>query len=284
MSTGRRAREQELAYYSMLRWTPDPLLGETLNVGLLVFAEDGRWARFSRRAFRSRANQMATADQIEVAEAWINSFEIGAGVDSRTGDLNAPVTKSDVHRWAADSVSSLSFTTPSAAIGTSTDELWESLSDRYLGAARAAARTEVVAKPTGSFERRTVVRDFVAQCRDVPALREVVHRGETVRGRRLDHRLDVTIRNGQLAAVAHAIPFAYGSEAEIDERRALLVEAALDLPERVTKLGLFDAVPPDRQPLLDQTREFLDERLDGLVQLQSRDTFPDVVAELARTI
>src|SRR6266852_919639 len=78
-------RDPTIAHFSLLRWTPDLASGERLNAGLLLFAEDGSWARFRRRAIKTRSAQLATEEQISVAERWIDSFEAGAAADGHTG-------------------------------------------------------------------------------------------------------------------------------------------------------------------------------------------------------
>ena len=62
------------------------------------------------------------------------------------------------------------------------------------------------------------------------------------------------------------------------------MEAALDLPEAVQKIAIYDLVPEDRMPLLEQTRLFIAERLDGAVQLRPRAEFPELIAELSLAV
>jgi hypothetical protein len=59
--------------------------------------------------------------------------------------------------------------------------------------------------------------------------------------------------------VAQALPLVYGTEPEVIQTRALLVDAAVDLPEEVLKIGLYDDPPPERIALLDGTREIFAE-------------------------
>ncbi|HEV8282241.1 MAG TPA: DUF3037 domain-containing protein [Candidatus Limnocylindrales bacterium] len=276
MPTGREGNV--LAYYSLLRWTPDPLLGETINVGLLLLSEDGQSVQFQRRPLRSRAAAIATPEQIEAAEDWVGAFDRGAKADIER-EQGPSISPDDLRRWSAEGVGTVRFAEPVATTGSSVAEIWDQVASRFLGAPgfRAAEGRE-----TGRRERMRVVRDFVDLCRDVPSLKGSVHKDREVQGRRLMHRLDVTVQNGQLAAIAHAIPFAHGSPTEVDEKRALLVEAALDLPESVQKIAIYDLVPRDRLPLLQQSRQFIKERFGDSVQLRARAEFATVVGELAR--
>lgn len=276
--------ERELiGFYSILQWTPDPALGETINAGLLLAAEDGTWARFRARPLKTRASLIASPEQIAVAQRWIAMFESGANARGPGGLLEQPVSSGDVRRWAADRVGTIGFTDPKVVLGSSFDELWASLSARYLGRIRAAGPRK---RPTasGTDERREVITAFVASCRRVEPLRHAVHRSDKVEGIRFQHQLDITIRNGHVAAVAQALPFAHGSAHELAERRALLVDAALDLPDDVLKLALFDRVPPSRAALFEKTREFFAERLDKDVRLHSREDFPEVAMGLTDTL
>jgi hypothetical protein len=282
MPTGHDA--DVIAFYSVLRWTPDPTIGETVNVGLLMFEEGGAWARFRPRPFRTRASHIATHEQIAVAEKWILSFQAGAQANGAKGFLDEPMTLDDVKRWAKDGVGSIAFTDPTAVLGSSVDELWTRVSDRFLGRVSPQITIGATASVSAGAERETVVRDFVARCKRVPALKGAVHRSMGVQGARLPHKLDVTIQNGDLVAVAQALPFVHGSITELAERRALLFEAALDLPENVVKLGIYEEVPPSRSSLVEQTRDFIADRLSGSVQLHPRDDFSTVIASLTRTI
>jgi Protein of unknown function (DUF3037) len=277
MPTGREGGA--IAYYSLLRWTPDPLLGESINVGLLMISEDGRTVDFRRRPFRGRASAFATSEQVDAAEGWVESFDRGAKAQLERDD-GQPIALDDLRRWSSEGVGSIRFAEPVAIAGSSIEGVWDQAAARFLGTVGGPHGE----RETGRGERMRVVRDFVGQCRGVPSLRRAVRKDEEVQGNRLVHRIDVAIQNGHLAAVAHAIPFAHGSVKEVDEKRALLVEAALDLPEAVQKIALYDLVPDDRMPLLEQTRLFIDERLDGAVQLRPRAEFPELIAELSLTV
>jgi hypothetical protein len=57
-------------------------------------------------------------------------------------------------------------------------------------------------------------------------------------------------------AIAQAIPFAHGTEVEVIERRSLIVDAALDLPQAVLKFGIYDDPPAHRADLLESTSTF----------------------------
>jgi hypothetical protein len=118
----------------------------------------------------------------------------------------------------------------------------------------------------------------------VPSLANVVHRSERVQGTRLSHDLDVTVRNGHLAAVGQVLPFEYGTPKEIGERRAVLVEAALDLPDDVSKVALYGSVPRGRTELFVHTQEFMKDRFGDSVRLYSTAEFPELVAGLTTTL
>jgi hypothetical protein len=281
MLTGHEA--DILVFHSTLRWTPDPMVGETIIVGLLAFTEDGTWARFRARPIKTRATGIATPAQVAVAEEWIHSFQVGALADGPTGLLGHGITVEDVNRWAVRGESSMRFSEPSAALGRSLDDAWATLVTRYLGPTRGAAST-LSARLTGVHERQLVLRRFTAQCRRAPVLRHAVHRSQRVQGHRLAHSIDLTIETGRLAAVAQALPFAHGSPREMGERRALLFEAALDLPSDVIKLGLYEDVPAGRVALLDQTRQFIEAHFDASVSLVGRANFETVVAKLSEAV
>lgn len=281
MPTGRRA--ETLVFHSLLRWTPDPMAGETINVGLLAFAEDGSWARFRARRFKTRASRIASPAQVAMAEDWIKSFEAGAHAVGVKGLLAPAITPTDVSRWVAQGSGTLAFTEPTAFVAPSLEDGWATLVPRYLGHSRSDLPA-VTSKVTAVQERRSVLRDFATECRRVPSLKEALHRSQKVQGNRLPHQLDLTLENGHLAAVAQALPFAHGSPGELGERRALLFEAALDLPEEVIKLGIFDAIPASRQTLLDSTREFIDAQLGGRVRLVGRSEFPAAIEGLAGAV
>lgn len=63
-----------------------------------------------------------------------------------------------------------------------------------------------------------------------------------------------------------------------------MFEAALDLPEEILKVGVYDTVPSNRSDLLAHTRDFIADQLGGSVLFFPRADFPDLIGELTATM
>src|SRR5262245_50630214 len=98
------------------------------------------------------------------------------------------------------------FSEPAVSVGATDEGIWIDLVARFVDPMETAATRPL----TASQERHSVLQDFVDRCRAVPTLRHAVSRSVTVKGAHLPHRLDVTLQNGRLVAVAQAIPLAVG--------------------------------------------------------------------------
>lgn len=119
--------------------------------------------------------------------------------------------------------------------------------------------------PTGVSEKRELVAALVKTMSKWQAFdRSRVVRDKPFQGRRLTHVADVAIVNGTVSAIVQAVPFVHGSESEVIQTRALIVDAAVDLPMRVVKIAVHDDPPADRVDWLEGTRTLFGEIGRGL--------------------
>jgi hypothetical protein len=270
-----------VGYYSLLRFLPDPNRDEPVNVGLFLVDEGGTWARFRIRVPKTRLDAMGRREDVGAIEHWAETIQEAYETDgdigfSRSGRLSVD-TLAD---WAREFGGLLRVTPPRVALNPSLEELWHELFTRYVGRSRRLGANEVralsVAPPvTGAHETRQLVEgllETIGHWRAFDATRVV--RDQPFPGLRSSHVADVAIMNGAVTAVAQAIPLVHGSESEIIQTRALLVDAAIDLPTEVTKLAIYDDPPAERVELLEGTRAVLAEiGRNRTVELVPRRTF-----------
>jgi hypothetical protein len=249
-----------VGYYSVLRFVPVPTRDEAINIGLLLVGEGGTWAKFRWKVPRTRLGAAGFRENIDAIERWAetisNSYELdGEAGFSRPGRLDVNTLRT----WASEFGGLLRLTAPRVAIDGDLEGLFVDLFRRYVGRSRreetAVALAEVARPVTGASEKREIVRALLQTMERWHAFdsRRVV-RDQPFAGSTSSHVADVAIVNHTVTAVAQAIPFVHGSESEVIQTRALLVEAAVDLPEPVVKIGLHDDPPADRIEWLTSTQ------------------------------
>jgi hypothetical protein len=188
------------SYYSVLRFVPDPIAGESINIGIIVvrgtethvrLLED--WSRVQKFAATGiKEIQRLTR---EIAEDPCGSL----GIDPKSGPQQ-------LNEKLASWTNSLQFSVLRAATEdpTTLDATLEGLfliepADRQVTPAQR--RTQLIS--TAMAEVRTA---FQRRFDRMP--KKLVHRAHPVSGARTWHPVDVALANGELYAGAFALPFA----------------------------------------------------------------------------
>jgi hypothetical protein len=279
--------EKTLGYYSFLRYVGDPLRDEAVNVGLFLVSGDGRWARFGPHVTKQRIEAIGHVEDITAINRWIASLVEAYDLSGDRGLLGDPVNRDALHDWAQNAGGILRLSEPRVALDEDMEALWKNLWRRYIRRGRGPDLHERTAAKvptlTGAQERERLVEEFVAAASSAPNFDpRRISKWEQFRGTRLNHVADIAIRNGEVAAVAQAIPFVHGSELEVIERRALIVDAALDLPREILKLAIYEDPPPEKADVLTSTRRFFGELgPNHKVEMYPTRSFDDLVAQVA---
>lgn len=264
-------KQTAVGYYSVVRFVADPSRDEAVNVGLVLVAEGGTWAKFRWKVPKTRLSAMGRRGDVDIIERWADTVASLYEVDgdpgySRSGRLDLQTLRD----WASEFAGSVRVTPPRVAIEGNFESLFGDLYRRYVGRVSGPAVAETAAAlsrapVTGAAEKRTLITAMVKTMSRWHAFdRTRIVRDRPFRGRRLTHVADIAIVNQTVSAIVQAVPFVHGSESEVIHTRALLVDAAVDLPKRVVKIALHDDPPADRVEWLAATRGLFEEVGRGL--------------------
>jgi hypothetical protein len=267
---------RHVAWYSVLRYVADVVRDEEVNVGLFLISADGGWARFRTHAPKTKLGALNRRPDAERIEAWERGLREAYRLEG--GDVLMPaeglLSHSDLAKWAKEFGGALRVTEPRVTAGKNLEDLWQTLFRRYVGRQSTAPKATLERlAPSGPAERKRLSQALLKEMRSWENFdKSLVRRDVPFRGDRLSHLADLAVGNGQVSAIAQALPFVGGTDSEIITTRALLVEAAIDLPQHVVKLGLYDDPPVDRMDTFKDTLTFLD-GLDRDIELVPRREF-----------
>ena len=270
-----------VGYYSLLRYVPDPVRDEAVNIGLFVVDEAAEWARFEAEVPRSLLRAMRRGNDAEEIQRWIDrTRDLFAAVGERPlvpGE--AAIDVGVLRDWANDFGGALRVTSPQPVVGEALEEMWGRLYATLVsrrGGPRSPAVPEEpgVRSPSAEQERKRVANALLRGMQRWQNFdQRRVTTGGVFSGQSARHHADVAILNGSVTAVAKVLPVVNGSEQDVIGARALLIDAALDLAQGVVKLGIYEEPPADQVEMLAETRSLL-EKLDlANVELIRREDF-----------
>jgi hypothetical protein len=267
LTTPERDNDQTIGYYSLLRFVPDPVRDEAVNIGLFLVDAHGRYSRFDGEVPRGLLRGMRRSKEVGALEHWI---EQAKNVYAPVGEKplvpgEAVIDRRLLERWAAQFGASLRVTAPTIATGESLADLWNELYGRLVSRQnRPLARVEEEIAPTlaahltPSDERDRVANALVRTMQKWHNFdQDRIQLQGLFPGRKARHQADVAVVNGTVTAVAKALPLISGTEQDHIAARALLLDAAFDLPNEVVKLAIYDEPPAERVALLDESRSVL---------------------------
>lgn len=277
------ASDVTVGHYSILRYVPDPVRGEVVNIGLFLVDGTGEWARFDGDVPRGILRSMRRTNEASDLEEWIARVKRLYAPAGPRPLLDAPgrIDPETLAEWAREFGGTLQLTPPAPAIGDSLDDLWDELYSGLVLRSRHSSEPLVAEARhfTAWDERDSLTSALIGTMRQWPNFdRERVQRNEIFQGRKARHHVDVAVLNGHVTAVVKALPMVHGTEPDIIAARALILDAAVDLGNEVVKLGMHDPPPPGREDLLVETRSLL---TDYDVVVVARDEFPRLEAEFA---
>lgn len=282
------AAPDRVAYYSILRFVPDPLRDEPINVGLFIVSEDGEWARFDVHVPKTRLIAVNRRSDAERIEEWARTLKEQFDVGGLRGlfDDRGRISRSVLDEWAQSFSASLRVTEPRVAVEQDLDVLWVELFKRLVrvGSRREPAAAADRRRIGATTEKREIVRAFVGAAKRWPTFDPTrLHYGKSFEGRKAAHFADLAIVNGHVTGIMQALPLAAGSAYEVISTRALLLDAAVDLDPDVVKLALYRDPPSDRRDMLAETRSILVDARRS-IRLVSTRSFDSLAPQLANTL
>lgn len=279
------------AFYSLIRYVADPLRDEPINIGMAMATPEGDWSRFSVQAPKTRLWAMGRRHDVEQIDRWAalvrDRYEVKGyrGLFDEVGRLSPALLK----EWSRDFGASIRLSEPRIAVDSSLDRLWDDLFRTLVrgGARTFASQSQLLTaeqrQPRRVDERGVLIEEFLTAARRWPTFdSSLLHRDAHFEGLRASHLADLAIVNGHLTGIVQVLPMVHGTEADVITRRALLVEAAVDVDVSVAKLGVYDDPPPERKGLLEETQAVFEELSGGRrIQLVPRRRFDSLEKTLA---
>jgi hypothetical protein len=233
------------SYYSIIRYVPNPIAEEAINVGVAVFGGGsaplfrfiGDWTR--ARQFGGESTEFLQRFAKQVASAQL-------GIFSESGAWDESKLRSVLGRWH----NSIQFTSPRASLKEPAALLDEVATDFLHGAVKREAlrrtrlntevrsmfrRMRVLAREPGDVRRKRVVPDFPIDQRTGLVAEFVVKNGVFHVMETIDYR----------GAMPTATPKFY----ETGAKALVLVEAKQKLGPRTQRYVIYSARPEDRSSI-----------------------------------
>ena len=236
-------------FYSIIRAVPDPIAGEFVNIGLVVFG-DGKL----RTEFISdwRRVECLANEDINYLQEFAREFERGAretmvGVTWPSFDafpVEAALSENVLRQMVSEWGNSIQFS-PIEVANMAPDEALEELIPIFLKVVHSPQKPVRDARHAGQVAEREVETAFARVLGSRRAKSLVLHRTRLA-GKRYDkNRVDVAVANGAPYLVGKGLSFEIASTDQIEQQVSTTVLQLGDLRDRYTKLAIgIIAVPP----------------------------------------
>jgi hypothetical protein len=231
--------------YSIVRYVPDPVRGEQLNVGVVVAAKDETYfaTRFIRPRDASRLRRLGYDEDFGFL------WDLAAEMEQQSTDGQLKIGPEGTSIWNALAVeqaarewaNSIQFSEPRASTEDGPDELLDKLFARYVAKhyerrQRARDRRWIKRKVT------TGLRQGLAALKQDPD--KVLHRDERIEGAHDTHVFDYALVNGAIRHLVETLSFEAGDRhARKTQADALawaiddLKQAEIEAPITVATIG-----------------------------------------------
>jgi hypothetical protein len=218
--------------YSVVRFVPDPIRGETINLGLIMGSLDSPWFRAGWLGSYAKIQALGGKTATTYAQALVRDLESSVHQDGNQGRLfhreGPPLAVVLRNLGPGDRSGMLDFSSPLTILTAEPDATFDSLFTQLVSRERRKRQPPVTAPTTREQIRRTF-KDRALNAWDMDPAR-ITEGGITGRIR---HPVDFGLYNEQLRAVVHTVSFA-GDLTHAVLQRAVVSEAALDLGSKGT--------------------------------------------------
>jgi hypothetical protein len=185
------------SHYSVVRYVPDPIADERINVGVIVLGDDGARVRFLNRWERVR--EFAEGD-VKFLKAFARDVQDRQMV---LGDVQEAWTVEQLRKYAGEWRNTIQITEPRASLKSPAD-LMDEISRRFLvdvAAAAPAYRTRTDAVTLAAQVVRAALRERLGNLQ----ARELLKTRYVLAGARASHHFDVVAANGHPQFAAQAL-------------------------------------------------------------------------------
>lgn len=195
------------SFYSIVRYVPDPVNGECINIGVLAFDESEVRSRFLRDWGRVR--QFTGADP-KFLRALVSDLGAATGPSQQLPGIGAidALTGERIRALATSAVGSIQISTPRAST-LSVDHLVDDLAGRMLQDSRPQRR-----EYAGHQKAARLAFDalFSALSESIgPRSSQVLNKKVPLQGQLEGHTIDIAIKNGKLFAGTQGFAFSSSS-------------------------------------------------------------------------
>lgn len=230
--------------YSVLKFVPDPVRDEAVNLGLVMAATDESWFRAEFLRTFAKVRALGGLPAVAYARALVRDLEAEVPMDGSQSRLFLPAERLDsllanVQSSDRRSRGRVRATEPHAAVTDNPDELFEDLFRELIGrpgrrplTAAQVDQKVLMAGPGTAAQPAPRTRDELKKVFKDRALVDWELQPsrlseEGVEGT-VPHRVDFGLYNGALRSVVHTVSFAV-EPLYVEYQRAVLAETALDL-------------------------------------------------------
>jgi hypothetical protein len=241
-------------FYSVIRYVPNPIAEERVNIGIVVLADQAPMFRFVqnwRRAYALGGTSVAFLKEF-AREA--QDRNIGLFPGSTTWDEET--LKRVLARWH----NSIQFSQPRASLKPA-DALLEELSELYLrNSPPSSERSTVRGRPYAAAVALRYVRAAVMERFGRAGAQALVAKMSVLKGSLSEHEFDVVLKNGRPLLAANALSFLVPDTMTLRrdvDATAFAMEDVLRKPSEL-RAGIVVVPPKRRTSYYENTRRMFE--------------------------
>ena len=242
---------RDVYYYSIIRFIPNPVREEALNLGVILVGRDVQFADY-RMLARTKTRMRLLAPRFDVR--LIESFEddlrslVGRrGFQLRLEGSSTSLALTGLRQISETHANQLQFTPPRTYLASEPEAALDDLFEEFVRPRRLARG------PRGVVDRRqirnTIVQAFARWELDPQAHPARVN----VQGESGTHLFDYGLRNGSVRVAIHAVSFQMTMAEDVILQRDHVAWAAYDIHQRDRNFPIVAVVSP---PLAQNRRIF----------------------------
>jgi hypothetical protein len=226
------------AFFSVIRYVPDPLADERMNIGVIVFGPSETFVKFVERWDRVRGFGGEDVSFLRDFADLVRDRQLPLLETPRL--WSEEVLQKALGGWS----NSIQFSLPKVSTKPAS-ELLPEIARRYL-------RGTASQRQHRARDKRAIVHKGVAQLNSAltprigdERLQRVLHRGGLVQGKLEHHHFDIVVANGSLALAAQGLSFEKRDTLEL-HREADAAKWSMDDVQKTNPEALIAvlAIPP----------------------------------------
>ncbi len=231
------------SYYSIVRYVPDPIADERINIGVIVVSDAG--VMMSRFLPSWRRAQQFGGEDLQFLREFVRDVQRASGEQPRLirdGVLDAEALNMFSGRWK----NSIQLSSPAASLRPP-DTLLSDIAGDYLKAT-AAKRSRGRSKRAATGIAKRALATAIMERTPKARIDEVLQTHSVVAGKYEPHSFDVVGRNGRVLFAAMTLSFEVADSPDLRADIDAAKWAVSDVRDRTIRLPLaVVALPPKRE-------------------------------------